>query len=233
MNDDAKENPAAAPPDRARWEENLTKWQQVEAGFAQDPAEGLRLAERLLIELSGVPGGSPTRIVREFTWKREYPLGSEMPATDPNPLVALTELGRGFRESVRLVQQAQAAARGMSAARERRTASREDFQQAMELCRAAISQILGVNREHLEALGAGAEPGGTGNGLPQTEGSVADDVRERIIAEKLVRESMIPLEEAASRAERWRTARWATVQFAGSLVVGLVMLAVVIWVLSL
>jgi len=86
MNDDGKEGPGAPPLDRARWEENLTRWQQAEAQFAQDPAEGLRVAERLLIELSGVSGGSPTRVVREFTWKREYPSGSVMPGTDPNPL---------------------------------------------------------------------------------------------------------------------------------------------------
>lgn len=234
MNDEGKEGSDAPPLDRARWEENLTKWQQAEAQFARDPAEGLRAAERLLIELSSVSGGSPTRVVREMTWKREYPLGGGTPGVDANPLAALTDLGRGLRESVRMVQQAQAAARGISAAREHRAASSEDFQQAMELYRDAISRLLGVKRDQLEALGSGAETTAIGSRPQQAEGTVADEaVRERIIAEKLVRESMIPLEQAEARADRRRTVRWAMVQLVGSLVVGLVMVAVVIWVLSL
>ena len=133
-----------------------------------------------------------------------------------------------------MVQQAQAAARGMNAAREHRTASSEDFQQAMELCRDAISRLLGVKRDQLGAFDSGAETTGTGSHPQQGEGTVADEAaRERINAEKLVRESMIPLEQADARADRRRTVRWAMIQLVGSLMVGLVMLAVVIWVLSL
>ena len=122
----------------------------------------------------------------------------------------------------------------MNAAREHRTASSEDFQQAMELCRDAISRLLGVKRDQLGAFDSGAETTGTGSHPQQGEGTVADEAaRERIIAEKLVRESMIPLEQADARADRRRTVRWAMIQLVGSLMVGLVMLAVVIWVLSL
>lgn len=92
---------------------------------------------------------------------------------------------------------------------------------------------LGVKRDQMEALGSGAETTATGSRPRQAEGTVADEaVRERIIAEKIVRESMIPLEQAETRADRWRTRR-AMVQGVGSLLVGLVMLAAVIWVLSL
>lgn len=234
MNDEGKEGSGAAPLDRARWEENVARWQLAEAEFARDPAEGLRAAERLLIEWSGVSGASPTRIVRDMTWNREHSLGGGPAGVDADPIAALTDLGRGLLESARMVQQAQAAARGISAAREHRSASREDFQQAMELYREASARLLGVTRDQLEALGSGAETPASGSRPPQTDGPVADEaVRDRIIAEKLVRESMIPLEQAERRADRWRSTRWAMVQMVGSLLVGLVMLAAVIWVLSL
>jgi hypothetical protein len=231
---DEKKDSEAVPPDRARWEEHLSRWQQVEATFAQDPAEGLRAAERLRIDLSGSSADSPTRVVREMAWKREYSLGGGTPGADANLLSALFDLAGGVQESVRMVQRAQAAARGINAARDHRAASSEENQQAMELYRDAVSRLLGVKRDQLAALGSGTETPAAGKGLPGEQSTGSDEtLRDRILAEKLVRESMIPLEQAEARADRWRIARWGMVQLVASLVVGLLMLAVVIWVLSL
>ena len=230
MDDRGTSGPGGPPIDRDRWEEHLTRWQQAEEQFARDPAEGLRVAERLLIELHPVSGRSPTQVVRDFTFKREYTLGSEVPGTDPNPLSALADLGRGLKEAARMVERAQAASRGINAAREHRSASSDDFQQAMQVYRDAFAQLLGIQPDQLSAYTAGEmKPA-----LTESSAGVSSDAfRERIIAEKLVREAMLPLEQAEARTDRRTTAKWAMIQLVGSLVIGLVMFGALMWVLSL
>ena len=234
MKDESNEGSDAIPLDRTQWEEYFAKWQEAEAQFLRDPADGLRVAERLLMELSGASGNPPKQVVRELAWKREYRSDVRTPVGDGNPLDALYDLARGLADSVRLLNNAQAASRGMNAAREHRRATAEDSQQAMDVYRDACSRLLGIKREQLLASGRGAGTPAAGGAAPNEQPGVTDDpTRERMIAEKLVREAMIPYEQAEARADRRRTARWMMVQLMGSLVVGLIGLASVIWILSL
>jgi hypothetical protein len=194
------------------------------------------VAERLIIELSGASADSPKQVVRELAWKRQYQSGDTISGGHGDPLSALYDFARGLSESARLVRNAQAAERGMKAAREHRSTVSEDYQQAMQVYRDVYARLLGIQVEQLLALGPGDERHATDPAMPDgesTAGVTDAAVRERIIAEKLVREAMIPYEQAEARADRHRTVRWAMYQLVGSLVVGLVVLAIVIWVLSL
>jgi hypothetical protein len=228
------------PLDPARWEQYLARWRQGEAQFAREPAEAVRGAEQLLMELTRERGGS-TSVVREFMRTGGSTAGG---ANRTTPLISHADFGPsladallGISRLIPLVRQARAAARGISAARGHRDASIDELQAAMGQYRAAFEQLLGVERRDLDFFGAGSQRPAASvdapSARPEGGDSAADAARQRVIANKIVREAMTGYDRAEARADVEKAVRWGVFQFLGSLAVGLAILVLLAWLLGL
>ena len=227
----------AWPLDRERWDSAIARWTQLEDQFESEPAEAVRQAERLLRDLTGQPENPPSsaiqaamRLVRTPTVQKRLVYTGE-----GDFLSAIPDFLRGLADASRQLRHARAAARGINAARDHRGASLDDLQEAMTLYRGLFEGILSVKRENLDSLMPPAKTAAIVDPGPAGEPPINDPaahVRDRAIAQGIVRESMRMTELAEARADRWRTFRWGVLGLMGNLAFGLVILLVVIWVLS-
>jgi len=227
------------PLDRERWDSAVARWKQVESQFEREPAEAVRQAERVFRDLTGQREDSPSSPVRAAMRLSRSSAGANRStfSSDADLLASsLVDLVRAVPEAYRHVRHARAAARGISAARNHQDASLDDLQEAMTLYRRLFERILSVKREELDSLmpqsptAVPAESGPAGG--PPIDDPAAE-ARDRAIATRIVHESMRVNEQAEERADRWRTVRWGVLGLVANLAVGLAILLVVIWVLSL
>ena len=159
---------AARPLDPRRREHYLASWRQIQARFAQEPAEAVRKAEHLLREL-----------IREGGYRQVEMRSTAGFTGDAEFGAALAGIGDLFR----VVQEARAAGRGMVAAQAHRDASVQDLRHAMEMYQRAFEQCLGLGRSEVDAQSGVFERRSGGV-------SEAETTRERVLTEKLAREAM-------------------------------------------